>query len=266
MTCLSRLAACVLLLSNLPFARATLIAHYPFDEGAGLTASDSAGGDDPGTLFGGAGWGGPLAPGGGFSLSLDSSSATHDAVDLGASNNLASSIAGATLSAWIQPSALPGGGGASSILWIGKDSVQLARLVLQVVDGGDLRVGGREADSDSFQFVRTTNDPVVAGRTYHVAATVDYATNTGILYLDGVEVANGLFAGWGSAVSTPATLSVESRIGSHPDGNEDFFGLIDDVRLYDSVLSPTEIAALMVPEPSSSLLFAMGFLLLLRRR
>ncbi len=57
-------------------------------------------------------------------------------------------------------------------------------------------------------------------------------------------------------------------IGGNGNGGDHFNGRIDELKIYDGVLSPAEIvaAALPVPEPSAALLGGLGVLGLLRRR
>ncbi len=57
-------------------------------------------------------------------------------------------------------------------------------------------------------------------------------------------------------------------IGGNGNGGDHFNGRIDELKIYDGVLSPAEIAAaaLPVPEPSAALLGGFGVLGLLRRR
>jgi len=97
-----------------------------------------------------------------------------------------------------------------------------------------------------------------------VASSQYYVHNT-----DGTLYASGSFGGSTTAVNTRENLL---RMGdSIQDASRDFFGYLDDVRLYDSVLSQSEaqgLAALWspVPEPSVVLLGCFGLLGLLRRR
>ena len=78
---------------------------------------------------------------------------------------------------------------------------------------------------------------IVAGTTYHVAATRDGSTGASVLYVDGTSVATGTLAGMNASTrdlclgrTTPAT------------GGEPFAGEIDEVAFYSSVLSSARIA------------------------
>jgi LPXTG-motif cell wall-anchored protein len=96
-------------------------------------------------------------------------------------------------------------------------------------NGGVLN--GWEADAN------TMGNTVVADDTWHeVCVTRNNATGENILYVDGNEDASG-FTGTGLLNSNSL-----ARIASGTDGAAPFVGLIDDLRLYQSVLPAEEIA------------------------
>lgn len=75
---------------------------------------------------------------------------------------------------------------------------------------------------------------------YHVAGTYDLFTQTAHLYLNGeldrtVQNAN-----------VPTASNSVLRIGINMQNNEDFFGIIDDVRVYNRVLNESEINQLFI--------------------
>lgn len=78
---------------------------------------------------------------------------------------------------------------------------------------------------------------------HHVAATINDVTKETSLYLNGELVRSSTFAfsdiDWGTAASPNIT------IGSLSDGSNAFTGSLDDVRVYDSELTQTAIAAVM---------------------
>ena len=99
------------------------------------------------------------------------------------------------------------------------------------------------------------------GQWHHIAATYDSATSTKRLYFNGVELGSGLVIADLNVAATGFTL------GATRTGGEGFNGLIDDVRVYDNVLSQSEIADLAaIPEPSSVAMLGLGALGLLFRR
>ena len=74
---------------------------------------------------------------------------------------------------------------------------------------------------------------------HHVAFTIDEATNTQTLYLDGVVVAQTNHA-------EPIAYDVNAGtfVGNNPNGTLPFNGLLDDLFIYDRALSANEIEAL----------------------
>ena len=98
------------------------------------------------------------------------------------------------------------------------------------------------------------------GQWHHAAVTYDAATSTKRLYFDGVEI------GTGKVISDLNVAAANFGIGSRT-GSEPFSGLIDDVRVYDSALSESEISTLAsIPEPSTTALLGLGGLALILRR
>lgn len=99
----------------------------------------------------------------------------------------------------------------------------------------------------------------------HYALVVDSVNVVSRLYVNGVQAAQVPYAIVTSTVGTP------TRLGRQFSPFAEFFnGSIDEVRTYDGVLTPQEVAVLAnpVPEPSTGLLMALGAgaLYLARRR
>ncbi len=80
------------------------------------------------------------------------------------------------------------------------------------------------------------------GQWHHVAATYDSTSSTKRLYFDGAEIGSDVVLGNDLNVG-----SANFRIGS-TNGGEFMNGLLDDVRVYDIVLSESEISALSTPD------------------
>lgn len=80
-------------------------------------------------------------------------------------------------------------------------------------------------------------------------------------------VASGAFTGSGTALNTGVG---PLRMGdSYQDLSRDFFGRLDDVRLYDNPLTQQDaqsLAQLAIPEPGTAVLFGLSCLWMLRRR
>lgn len=81
----------------------------------------------------------------------------------------------------------------------------------------------------------TVSAPAAVGVWTHVAGVYDGVDL--VLYVDGVVANRGVFAGRVQDSARPLV------IGSHPERNG-YDGLIDEVRLYDGVMKPAEVAAL----------------------
>lgn len=97
-------------------------------------------------------------------------------------------------------------------------------------NGGELNGNGVDAN--------VMGNTVVADNTWHeVCVTRNNTTGENILFVDGNQDASG-FTGVGLVNTNPL-----ARIASGTDGAAPFVGLIDDLRLYQSVVPAEEIAA-----------------------
>ena len=87
-------------------------------------------------------------------------------------------------------------------------------------------------------------------------AFVAGADNTGVLYIDGAEVASGPRVTDGGGVSDSPLSAIGSGYRSNKSPNYEGFslGVIDDVYLFDRALSASEVQTLFaaVPEPSTA--------------
>jgi hypothetical protein len=133
-----------------------------------------------------------------------------------------------------------------------------------------------------FNFIGTGGAPVtaaiptvganafVANEWFHVAFTYDAPTTTTRLYWTRVDPANTIAnqIGTGTTETTLNTLSSSLVIGNENRGvaNEGLLGLIDEVRISDTVRGAGDFIFVAVPEPSTALLGGIGLLALLRRR
>ncbi|WP_193210782.1 LamG domain-containing protein [Luteolibacter marinus] len=253
-TVLLRLAGSVIPLMS-SAATADVITRYALDESAGTSAPQSISGGAPdGTLVGPAAWVSGIAAGSAQALSLTTGSRVEVA-----GNDVWHGRGGFSVSTWIKPSQFAGGGHAArSIFWLGTAGGS-ARFTLQINDLGDVRVGGRRTGSETdfnntlvagTNVSGTTNgsagDPIQLDQTYHLAATADYATGLLSLYVNGSPVASNTIGAWGSGV-TASDQPFVIRIGSNATGGEQFHGVVDDLRLFNTALTPSEVAALAGP-------------------
>lgn len=106
------------------------------------------------------------------------------------------------------------------------------------------------------------NPPVTTGTWHHVAATFSAGGNLTV-YINGVAQTDV------QAISAAHALENlgDWTIGAERIGSRFYNGALDDVRLYDNELSAQEVASLAaIPEPSTTALFGLAGLALLRRR
>ena len=148
-----------------------------------------------------------------------------------------------TITAWIQADAL-----ATNALMVivskynagGDQSYYLATFDAGGDDTHQVRGFIQDSGADSLSF--NSNTDLVAGRQYHVAMTFDSGTGTIKLYLDGVLDGTQTDPTVGDIDSNVAPILIGSRVG----GTERYFdGLIDDVRIYNRVLTESEIRSVM---------------------
>lgn len=121
-----------------------------------------------------------------------------------------------------------------------KINVEDPAIMVDKADGGNIR-----------------SQPIERDTWYHCVYTCDTAENKLKLYIDGEMVSEG------TAGANPADLT-SLRIGSEFDGRY-FFGIIDEVRVYNRALSDDEVkqnyeveSSSVVFDPSSKLAFCWG--------
>ena len=88
-----------------------------------------------------------------------------------------------------------------------------------------------------FRVVTTPSSNLQTGTWYHLAASFDPANDVVRLYVDGSEAHVGPFT------YTPTTETVDLWIGTSVD-DEDWNGKLDELRIYNRVLGPSEISQL----------------------
>jgi len=203
------------------------LAHWTLDESAGTTAADSSGNGSHGTVYGNPIW---RPSSGWFDGALDfDGRGDYIRVDRPAGFNFApNSFA---VSAWIYPRETTGQ--YHAILEYDRDSTNGNRFGLWLDANGcvHFRVG-----QNTWQSV----DALRANRWYHVAATFEAGTRAMRIYVDGVLDATATNQK-GFVTPTQATLIIGAR-GTADD--EYFNGLLDDIRVYDMLLTSEEILVL----------------------
>ncbi len=116
---------------------------------------------------------------------------------------------------------------------------------------------------------------LAANEWHHVVVTGSTTAGTLSLYIDGAladsnsSLTNGItFNGSGGFGAAPNLTVGAARPNSSDAGYRPYDGLLDEVAIYDSVLTPTQISAhatSSIPEPGSALFLSLGGLVLLRR-
>lgn len=203
------------------------LAHWKFDESTGATAADSSGHGSNGALYGNPTW---RTTGGWLGGALDfDGRGDYVRVDRPAGFDFAPGSF--SISAWIYPRETTGQ--YRAILEYDRDSVNGNRFGLWLDENScvHFRVG-----LNTWQSVNALRP----NQWYHVAATFETGARTMRIYVDGVLEATATNQK-GFVAPTLATLILGAR-GSADD--EYFNGLLDDIRVFDSLLTGDEILIL----------------------
>ena len=198
------------------------IAHWKLDDGTGFTAVDSEGGHD-GKLVGGTWTTGTLGG------ALDFNGST-DYVLVADDPNLDITKA-ITLMAWIKPNKV-------AIQYFLKKAISGSTDGYELVLSSSGKVVFRlnqKSQGDTYRIDSATSYPTDGSTWMHAAATYDGTVQR--LYINGIE-----------EVSNPASITIGTNdtalgIGAQADGIRLYDGTMDDVRIYNRALSPTEITA-----------------------
>ena len=261
------LAIAMLLTSALsPAANAALVGHWTFNDGSGFTAADSSGNGNTGALTP-ANATGPqwdtsdllnLQPGGQTNTSALAFDGTGDTVQITGYKGV-TGTASRTIAAWIKTSVVN-----DAIVTWGANVAQQKFVVRLNDSGANGTIGGLRLElNGGFQIGSTVlND----NEWHHIALTwEDDGTpdvQDTLLYVDGVlDTISG-----SQSVALNTASGQDVRIGNDPfSASRDWTGLLDDVRIYDEVLSALaigQLATVVVPEPSTALLLAFGLVYL----
>ncbi len=200
------------------------IAHYKLDDGEGVIAVDSSGNGLDGILIGDPLWSAGVLGG---ALDFDG---VDDYVDCG-NDTLFDFTDAFSLSVWINWRTPIGDW--QTVVAKGDDAWRLARGgSTQTMDFGFTAGGDR-----GWQAARTASD-VPLGEWHHVTATYD-TTDGAKIYLDGVLEGTNTDTDGITVGSYPVFIGDNSQQTGRL-----WDGLIDDVRIYDRVLSAAEISEL----------------------
>jgi hypothetical protein len=205
--------------------------HWKFHEGSGTTAADNSGNVNTGTISG-ATW--TTAGKIDFALNFDG---VDDVVNTGSGATL-DDLREMTISAWIRPNTL-GEGSLGRIVQKGAGVAAGFRFLLQANNALSFAV-----DYTTTDLARATASRVFTfGVWTHVLVTwTGSATATNVrIYVNGVETRYGTTQNGAGTRTSDAASSL--YIGNERYGTGTFDGSIDDVRVYNRVLSASEITA-----------------------
>lgn len=218
-----------------------LVGHWYFNEGSGTTAYDASGNSNTGTLLtpNGPAWTASGKIDGG--LILDT---IDDYVNVPHSTSLNMTSA-MTIALWFKPADLDSRD--HDLVTKGTNTPD-DRATFEFALRGQMLLfgfctGTNSACAANWNEVRTVPLSMTVGMWHHIAVTFnDVATNEFWFYLDGVQYA------WDNNVGAPFTKSMVTftdpvRIGEMFD-SEETNATVDDVRIYNRVLSAAEIGYL----------------------
>ena len=254
-------------------AQAALLAHYKLDESSGTTASDSSGNGNNGTLQNfdfdsDDGWRAGYM---GNAILQDGTNMNVDPFEVGQNVRLADNMSNSssgTVSMWIKHPDVTkiGNYSESDMFYSAGRGLSNGWDRFGLMDQGSgpvLHYTTYMTDSSYGNAIGTT---VFESDTwYHVALTSDGGTYQ--LYVNGTPegTAGGLTTQiWWDDYSAGGGYTVQMHLGSlvRHVNESNWLGLYDQVRIYDTALSGTEIAALAaeVPEPSAIVILGISMI------
>ena len=223
-----------------------LVAHWTLDETGGSAIADSAGSyggtwsDGSGNDTAGESESGQV----GTALNFDGS---DDHIDIPNSFGLFDGTSAFSLSLWAKPDSLP-----SSDDWQNAPMLINFRgensFFMTLADGSSTpdRVGARGNYSGSGWTTVVESNPLTVGDWVHLVVTYDPASGY-TLYENGSSLDTS------SMTETINVDNSQNNIGADDDSGTDRFfdGALDDIRIYDRVLSPSEVSTLHAYDGSS---------------
>jgi hypothetical protein len=221
-----------------PEVPADLILHYGFDETTGSVARDSSGHGYHGTYVRTPDFGTGV-DGGSFKMSGGSSSSTtspYVRIPNGVLKG-ADSVTVSTYAKW------KGGDNFQWLFGLGPDSDKY--LFATPSNGGGKLFSAITKATWSGEKQMTGGSQLTPGEWQHVTVTVNSATETAILYVDGVEAARATGVTIKPSELYDASKGYSGYIGKSLYSPDPYFGgEVDDFRIYNRALSPTEVLEL----------------------
>ncbi|MFG2730256.1 family 43 glycosylhydrolase [Streptomyces canus] len=217
-----------------PDGPADLLVHYGFDETGGNIAVDSSGHGYHGTYVGTPGFGTGVR-GGSFKMSGDATGSPYVKIPSGVLKN-ADSVTVSTYAKW------KGGNSFQWLFGLGPDSDKY--LFATPSNGGNSLYSAITKASWSAESKLTAGSQLTPGEWRHVTVTLDGASGTMVLYVDGVEAARTTTTVKPSELYD-ANKDYSGYIGKSLYAADPYFGgEVDDFRIYDRALSAAEVMEL----------------------
>ncbi len=225
--------------SQLVRETAGLVAYWRLGESSGTVAYDEHRGDAPGLTHDGT-HNGPLLNQAGLLLNDVSTAVLYDGVnddttipDADALSPQAGAAGKISIEAWIRPgSPLQNG-----IVVTKFGTATTAEYRLRITSTGVVGLLIMDSAGATISQIDSAVGVIVADTTYHIVGTYDVATGTGNVYVNG-----SLSATTNTGVGTPVNSTGPIWIGQRGDAVNYFKGVIDEVALYNVVLSQTTIS------------------------
>ena len=215
-----------------------LVGWWKFDDGSGTKAVDSSGNGYDGTLEGGATWATGKYDG---AVLLDGTD-SYVNLDIGP---LIGHLTDCTIAIWVNWGGTSGGW---SRIWDFGNSSTSGYMFLCPNQGtatGNMRWTITEVSNGAGeeQIVNSSEGVLPSGDWHHVTITIDTATTTATMYLDGEVVGENTNVTLTPSVMGNTTQNWLGRSQWPPDPYWD--GLQDELRIYNSVLTVEEIIDVM---------------------
>lgn len=152
-----------------------------------------------------------------------------------------------SVSLWIKPrEELNAGSGRQDLLYKGvSDSVNQSYTLSYDAGGTGLRFIAKNGQS-TYREARYVSD-FTADEWVHILCTYDGTIPSAQMYVNGVAVGTEIDMGLTGAVADSGDALT---VGMRPDNNYHFDGCIDDLRVYNRILTPAEISQLSNPTDS----------------
>ncbi|MHA5048362.1 family 43 glycosylhydrolase [Streptomyces sp. SD15] len=218
-----------------PDVPADLLVHYGFDETGTATVRDSSGHGYHGTYVRTPAFGNGVNDGS-FKMSGDSATSPYVKIPNGVLDG-AGSVTVSTYAKW------QGGDNWQWLFGLGPDSDKY--LFASPSNGGSKLYSAITKASWSAESKLTAGSQLTAGEWRHVTVTLDGATDTMVLYVDGVEAARATGVPIEPSDLYDASKDYSGYIGRSLYSADPYFaGEVDDFRIYGRALSAAEVLEL----------------------